>query len=591
MASCSGDFPFGIMDVVELLQIRVRRRSPQGVYVDCPFCNDRRGKMHVHVGQNTWHCNYCKEGGGMLGLYARMYNTNTSDAFREICDALMIDDHTWGAMGNTRRNEMGDSERSPLSPRNTYAQIDFQEVPQSKLASAQEIHQTYSVLLDSLSLRSSHRAHLRSEKRGLSDEQIERFRFKSTPPPYICRSLTARLIRLGCKVEGVPGFYQDKNGNWTVRFTTVMSGILLPVVGFDGLIKGMQILLDKPMKYKDDPPDKKGAKYIWFSSAGKTMGVSSGSPVMLIGNPSSRTVYVTEGILKAYIAHAVMTRTFISTAGSNSIDQLRPMFQFLAQNGTELIIEAEDMDKYSNEAVAKCASNVYLLARSFGMEYRRLTWNPNYKGIDDWQLALRRRDRRIKEENAMSFKEKYLLGLCDFENIFDYIELWHKRPDDGVGLARFLGLTDSEYATLCSKSDAVLETILKAQRRGQRFRIYQLDFDKENPTIPFAFRGIDDLHAAGHDHPPAAKYKLIWDDVIICPTAWQEEEVLRHIAAHYGDHMPEQYLGRPVSPSDVIELYDDECRRYFYVDTSGFVSVRFAPFLAKPMKDLDEESS
>ena len=50
MASYSGDFPFGIMDVVELLQIRVRRRSPNGVYVDCPFCHDRRGKMHIHVG-------------------------------------------------------------------------------------------------------------------------------------------------------------------------------------------------------------------------------------------------------------------------------------------------------------------------------------------------------------------------------------------------------------------------------------------------------------------------------------------------------------------------------------------------------------
>lgn len=32
----------------------------------------------------------------------------------------------------------------------------------------------------------------------------------------------------------------------------------------------------------------------------------------------------------------------------DDLDQLRPMFQFLAQNGTELIIEAEDMDKYSS---------------------------------------------------------------------------------------------------------------------------------------------------------------------------------------------------------------------------------------------------
>jgi len=368
MASYSGDFPFGIMDVVELLQIRVRRRSPNGVYVDCPFCNDRRGKMHIHVGQNTWSCNYCKEGGGMLALYARQYSISTSDAYREICDALMID-RSWENSDPQHKREMGDSAGSPLAPQSAYSPVLLPEIPQSKLASPQQIHQTYSVLLNSLSLRASHRTHLKSEKRGLNDEQIEFFRFKSTPPQYICRSLTERLIRLGCTVQGVPGFYQDKQGRWTVRFNSYLSGILLPVVGFDGMIKGMQILLDKPLKDKDDPPEKKGAKYIWFSSAGKPMGVSSSSPVLLVGNSASRTVYVTEGILKAYIAHGIMNRTFLATAGSNSVEQLRPSFQFLAQNGTELIIEAEDMDKYSNAAVAKCASNVYLLARSYGMEY------------------------------------------------------------------------------------------------------------------------------------------------------------------------------------------------------------------------------
>lgn len=588
MASCSGDFPFGIMDVVELLQIKVRRRSPNGVYADCPFCNDRRGKMHVHAGQNTWHCHYCKEGGGMLALYAKQCGIGTSDAYREICDALMIDNQSWEKASLQRGTE--GSARDPLSSRNGFVPRELSEIPQAAQASPQQIHQTYSVLLDSLSLRVSHRAHLKSEKRGLTDEQIERFRFKSTPPPYICRSLTDRLIRLGCTVEGVPGFYQDKQGNWTVRFSSILSGILLPVVGFDGLIKGMQILLDKPLKNKDDPPEKKGAKYIWFSSAGKPMGVTSGSPVLLVGNPASRTVYVTEGILKAYIAHSVMNRTFLATAGSNSVEQLRPSFQFLAQNGTELIVEAEDMDKYSNDAVAKCASNVYLLARSYGMEYRRLTWNPNYKGIDDWQLALRRREKRMKEENAMSFKEKYLIGLCDFDHIYEYIDQWQKQEENGIGLARFLGLTEGEYGALCSKTEQVLEQMLRVQRREQHFRIYQLDFGPDHRTIPFAFKGMEGLREAGYQQPPAAEYKLIWDNSIYCPTGWHEEQVLQHISAHYGDHMPEQYLGRPVSPSDVLELYDGECRRYYYVDINGFMSVRFSPFLAKRLTRPEEST-
>ena len=83
------DFPFGIMDVVELLHLRIRRPSPQGVYVDCPICNDKRGKMHVNRQNDTWRCNYCDESGGMLSLYARLHNMSTSEAYREIRDAML----------------------------------------------------------------------------------------------------------------------------------------------------------------------------------------------------------------------------------------------------------------------------------------------------------------------------------------------------------------------------------------------------------------------------------------------------------------------------------------------------------------------
>lgn len=61
MDSYPGDFPFGIMDVVELLHLRIRRRQANSVYVDCPFCGDRRGKMNVNFVKNVWRCNYCEE--------------------------------------------------------------------------------------------------------------------------------------------------------------------------------------------------------------------------------------------------------------------------------------------------------------------------------------------------------------------------------------------------------------------------------------------------------------------------------------------------------------------------------------------------
>ncbi len=39
--------------------------------------------------------------------------------------------------------------------------------------------------------------------------------------------------------------------------------------------------------------------------------------------------------------------------------------------------------------------------------------------------------------------------------------------------------------------------------------------------------------------------------------------------------------GRSIAPSDVLELYDESERRYFYCDMAGFPQVKFSPALAK----------
>lgn len=68
MDSYPGDFPFGIMDVVELLHLRIRRRQANSVYVDCPFCGDRRGKMNVNFVKNVWQ-NTANSGTAGTSLY------------------------------------------------------------------------------------------------------------------------------------------------------------------------------------------------------------------------------------------------------------------------------------------------------------------------------------------------------------------------------------------------------------------------------------------------------------------------------------------------------------------------------------------
>lgn len=157
---------------------------------------------------------------------------------------------------------------------------------------------------------------------------------------------------------------------------------------------------------------------------------------------------MTEGLLKADICHALMNRTFAAIAGANNVSKLDELFAFLKKNGTEEIIEAQDMDKYRNVYVEKGASKIYLMARKHGLQCRRLTWNPNYKGLDDWQLALRKN--AAKGSKTMTFREQYLHGVCEVSEIDACVERWHKAQPDGVSLQAYLGLLDEEYQAFYS---------------------------------------------------------------------------------------------------------------------------------------------
>ena len=499
-------FPFTIMDVAELLRLHIRRRSPGYTYTDCPFCGDRRGKMCLNLTKDVWYSNCCGGHGGMLALYAKAQRISNSEAYREICDELLTG---------------GFAPAYEAQKQNTAKK---ETAPQAERASAQAIHQTYSAFLSKLALTPMHRHHLQV-KRGLTDEQIEQFGFKSTPPPYLCRAITAKLIKEGCTLQGVPGFFVDTTGKWTVRYFQRTAGIIIPYVGIGGLIQGLQTRLDVPIKDKDDPPDKVGMKYLWLASADKPMGVSSGSPIHFIGDPHARVVYVTEGALKADIAHALTGRTFAATGGAACTAQLEDLFAFLSRNGTEEIIEAQDMDKYSNQGVSVGASKVYLLAKKHGMACRRLTWNPNYKGIDDWLLGLRQKEKNMKECETVNFKERYLSGECTLDDMDEDIARWHEGQDDGVDLCEYLGFTHDEYNALLQVDLTYkFEDLMETQRRRQRYRVYQLILSGTK-AVPFAFRGVDQLRKAGYQQPPAADYQLVYDGEICCPLEQEEQSL------------------------------------------------------------------
>lgn len=240
------------------------------------------------------------------------------------------------------------------------------------------------------------------------------------------------------------------------------------------------------------------------------------------------------------------------------------------------------MDKYRNAQVDKGVSQIYLLAQKCGLQFRRLTWNPNYKGIDDWQLPLKRKQSG-KEDCRMNFKHRFIYGLCGFDAIDDEIEAWHESAEHSGTLEEHLGFTAEEYASFLKEDEESLLQYLLSLQKQQRFRIYQLDFS-DGKTKKFAFEGLKGLQKAGYEQPPASEYALVSVDVLLCCREDSEQTCLKLFFDRYNGKLPDSYLGRSIAPSDVVELYDGSERKYFYRDKNSFCPVKFSPMLAKKRK-------
>ena len=188
---------------------------------------------------------------------------------------------------------------------------------------------------------------------------------------------------------------------------------------------------------------------------------------------------------------------------------------------------------------------------------------------------------KIEMDPEMTFKEQYLNGLCGLEMLEACTEKWHAMKVDSISLRDYLGLTEQEYdAYLQTDPGVSFRELLDSQRKMQRFRVYQLELE-HGETRAFAFGGIDALQKAGFQQPPAAEYTLVYDGELICPVRQDERDILERIFARYNQAFPPDYRGRSIAPSDVLELYDESERRYFYCDMAGFLQVKFSPALAK----------
>ncbi len=330
-----------------VLDSRTLRRKE--VEATCPFCGDHGpGKYHLSLNTETdqYRCNLCGAKGNSVSLFARVNKVSNKEAYLELAKEGKVYPMPEQPVPKTQ-------ERQPL-PLETR-------------------HQMYSDMLEHLTLLPKHRENLL--ERGLSDERIERNQYRSMPETERGRRLLAALLRAhGHDLLGLPGF-RTYYGEWTMSGP---DGFLIPVRDKNGLIQGLKIRLNK----EEDPK----RKYRWLSSRDMPNGTRSFSWVHVTGDASSKRAFLTEGPLKGDVASFLANDAlFVCIGGVNSLGGLKDT---LCSLGVREVVEAMDMDQNTNKQVRDAIRAMRREVQSIpGIRYSKYTWNPAYKGVDDFFLS------------------------------------------------------------------------------------------------------------------------------------------------------------------------------------------------------------
>ena len=319
------------------------------VEATCPFCGDHGpGKYHLSLNtdRDFYRCNLCGASGNSLTLYARLRGVSNSAAYRELTGG----DSNYQSLlqvppPKTEREPKALSERSAV----------------------------YEALLNHLTLLPRHRENL--IERGLSEERIAVNGYRSMPTTPEARRLLCHLLSAGCDLSGIPGFY-TRDGVWSIAGP---NGFLIPVRDKDGLIQGMKIRLDEGASER---------KYRWLSSRDKHFenGTRSYSWIHITGDRTKKRAFLTEGPLKGDVASFLANDAlFICTGGVNATKGLREAIEAL---GVTEVVEAMDMDQYENPQVMNGILKIRVEVQAIpGISYTRYSWNPLFKGIDDYLLG------------------------------------------------------------------------------------------------------------------------------------------------------------------------------------------------------------
>ena len=202
-------------------------------------------------------------------------------------------------------------------------------------------------------------------KRGLTDEQIKFYGYRSLFLPGRAKIAQKLYERFDDKLFTVPGFIvKEKDGETYPAFTGA-PGIVIPVRDNEGQI----IALKVRRRHKD-----KGPKYSYMSSKGKG-GPGPGSPVHIpkgVKGPI-KMARLAEAELAADVCTALNDIPTISASGVNNYKAAIPALKELE---VEVVRLAFDADSLTNPVVARALRNCFAALTEPGFVVELERWNP-----------------------------------------------------------------------------------------------------------------------------------------------------------------------------------------------------------------------
>ena len=347
------DFKYDSFDIAEVakkcgIYFHPIQRNDVELKALCPFCGDTKYHLGLNRKKEQFHCFHCGEHGNSVSLYAKMNGISNKESYAMLKGG-----------------------QETLETKTLYFRVE-EEIP---IRSIEERHDIYYEFLSLLRLNRNHLMNL--ENRGLNFGHIHRFMYRSIPTDNVFRREVLEALASKYNLVGIPGFWYDEKGN-PQMFYNKLGGIFIPVCNKDGYIQGLQMRLDIS-------PGSDEKKFRWFSSKHFKDGTGARSWVHVVGDTTAKEACVTEGAMKADVASVLSDgRLFIAVPGVNAIEYLP---NTLRELGITKVYEAFDMDKRSKPEVKQALITLRNTLSGMGVECVSCSWNPKYKGVDDYILA------------------------------------------------------------------------------------------------------------------------------------------------------------------------------------------------------------